>query len=71
MVDDKALLIGEDGRRCDDCKEVTKNIFLFDDICPDCYKKQNGEVSPALIRYNQWHARASIGCASGEAGEAD
>lgn len=73
MIDDRALLLSGDGTRCkgDGCDKVTKNCFLEEGLCPDCYQKEFGKQSPALARRKEELRRASIGRACGEAGEAD
>ncbi len=68
MVDDTALLLGGDGKRCRQCRRVTKCEFLENDLCPDCFQEQHGKPSPALERSN---TKRSSFYASGEAGEAD
>ena len=70
-VDDIALLLNDLGKRCGDCKRVIRKRFLQDGQCPDCYRKIHGQESPALERCREESARRHIGCACGEAGEAD
>lgn len=36
MVDDRALLLSEAGKRCKMCRAATLKEYLIDGICPDC-----------------------------------
>ena len=71
IVDDTAILLSGDGKRCSDCKRVTWNKFLHEDRCPDCYREKYGQESPALTAYREERNRSHTGCACGDAGEAD
>jgi len=68
LVDDVALLLNNDGKECCECERITRNEYLFEGLCPDCYKKNHGRKSPALTT-----SQRSTGgyCASGEVGEAE
>ena len=36
MVDDFALLLNEDAKRCGGCNAPTRNKYLINSYCPDC-----------------------------------
>ncbi len=71
LMDNFTLLLNGDGAKCHECRRVTRKCFLKSGLCPDCYSKKYEKQSPALEQEKERRARANVGCASGEAGEAD
>ena len=71
LEDDFFLLTNGKALKCIPCGRVVRKCYLQDGICPDCYKKQKGVVSPAIARVEKEKRRSYNWGASGEDGEAD
>lgn len=71
LADDTCLLLNGVAARCADCHRVTRNCFLENGLCPDCYKEKHGKESPAIERERTKRLHQNVGCAGGEDGEAD
>ena len=79
IEDDFYLLATGAGERCSFCQRVIRKCFLEiirrrfreEHLCPDCYQKKYQKESPAIEREKKRSWSRSVGCASGEDGEAD